>query len=73
MAHKTLKSPVSGKEMRKKTQFVWFRVIGVKLGLVSFVYSFVSKNKFQEDRSLRIKDALVYLKVFENQEKGNKI
>lgn len=53
--------------MRKKTQFVWFRVIGIKLGLVSFVYSFVSKNKFREDRSLRIKDAPVHLKLFENQ------
>lgn len=34
------------KETKKKTQFVWLRVIGIKLGLVYFVYSFVSKNKF---------------------------
>lgn len=55
--------------MRKKTQFVWFKVIGIKLGLVSFVYSLVSKTKFREDRSLRIKDAPVYLKLLENQVK----
>lgn len=55
--------------MRKKTQFVWFKVIGIKLGLASFVYSLVSKTKFREDRSLRIKDAPVYLKLFENQVK----
>ena len=55
--------------MRRKTQFVWFRVIGIELGLVSFLYSLVSKTKFREDRSLRIKDAPVYLKLFENQVK----
>lgn len=39
------------------------------MGLVSFIYSFVSKNKFGEDRPLRIKDAPVYLKLLENQVK----
>ena len=59
--------PESSTEMRKESQFVWLRATGIELGLVSFVSSFVSKNKFREDRSLRIKDAPVCLKLFENQ------
>lgn len=41
----------------------------MKMGLVSLIYSFVSKNKFGEDRPLRIKDAPVYSKLLENQVK----
>lgn len=68
MAHKT-RELWGGRDAGEEPWCVRCRVMGIETGLVSFVYSFVPKNKFGEDRPLRKKDAPVYLKLLENQVK----
>lgn len=59
----TLRDLGSCRETQKTTRVVWFSVTGIEMGLVSFIYSFVSKNKLREDKPLR-REAPVYLKLF---------